>query len=243
MKLLSLRKCFALVLLFGFAVSAQAVVMPPSSPWMPPVINQVSFDVTAEQWVSTKTAKVILAVNAGLTDEKLANAYGDITRKLQKLIGDAQWHITTFERSTDKSGLEQLYVTAEARLPESVLSGLKEKLKAISKAGETYTIASVDYTPTLAEYEAAESALRTQLYNQIKNELAQLNATYPNQKYNVHSITFMQGDALPVPGPMMMATMNKQAAPSAGSSGVAVSNSLQLKARVVLATPPTTITN
>lgn len=235
MKFSSFNRWIASAALFGFSAVAHAVVMAPP-PWSPPISNQVAFEVSAEQWVTTKTAKVVVAVNAAVNEQQLVNAYGDISQKLQKLMGDAQWHITAFDRTTDKTGLEQLSITAETRLPESNLSTLKEKLKVASKAGETYTVASVDYTPTLAERETAESALRTQIYNQIKNELAQLNATFPNQKYSLHSINFMQETA-PMPGPLMLAAtanaVSRQANPPA-----AVSNSLQLRARVVLATAP-----
>lgn len=236
MRISSLTRCVASAALLGFSVMAHAVVVAPS-PWSPSILNQVSFEVSAEQWVTTKTAKVVVAVNAAVNEQQLVNAYGNISQKLQKLMGDSQWHITAFDRTTDKTGLEQLSITAETRLSEANLSTLKEKLKAASKAGETYTIASIDYTPTLAEREAVESALRTQIYNQIKNELVQLNAAYPNQKYSVHSINFMQETAPVPPGPLMLAAtanvVNRQANPPA-----AVSNSLQLRARVVLTTAP-----
>lgn len=225
------KKWLLLIMLLGLGTSAHAVMLPP--PWMSPVLNQVSFDVTVEQWVNTKTARVVVAVNAGVSENKLTSAYTEITQKLQKLMGNTQWHVIGFDRSTDQSGLEQLYVTAETRLPESELATLKARLKAASKSGEAYTVASIDYVPTLAEREAAQSELRTQIYNQIKTEVAQLNAAYPAQKYSVHSIEFMESAG--APAPMMLMGMAKQVAAPASAP---VSNNLRLRARVVLATEP-----
>jgi hypothetical protein len=231
-------KTMLLVSLLSMQGLAHAYVLPPQL--SSAILNQVSFDVTGEQWVSTKTARVIIAVNAGVGEDKLNTAYTEMTQKLQKLIGNSQWHITGFERSTDKSGLEQLYVTAETRLPESELATLKSRLKAASKAGEAYTVASVDYIPSLIEREAAQTALRNQIYNQIKTEVTQLNAAYPNQKYSVHNIEFIENS--PAPTPMLMGAMVRQAA-SATNAAMPVSNNLQLRAHVVLATEPVLAAN
>jgi len=224
-----------LSLLSGAITSANAVVMPPQ---INPPLNQVMFQVNAEQWVTTANPKVVVAVNAATTEDNLSSVYGSIKQKLQKVGSDVQWRISTFQRSQDKSGLEQIYVTAEARLPEAQLNKLREQLKSISKAGETYTVAGIDYSPTLIERQAALAELRTNLYNQIKTELAKLNAVYPNQKYVVHTVEFMENnDAPPVPGPVMfmakqanMANADRNAGPT-----LPVSNNLQLSARVVLA--------
>lgn len=232
MKSLS-KLILTLSLLIGTVTAANAVILPPQ---INPPLNQVMFQVNAEQWVTTANPKVIIAVNAATAEDNLSDVYGSIKQKLRKVGGDTQWRISTFQRSQDKSGLEQVYVTAEARLPEAQLNKLREQLKSISKAGETYTIAGIDYSPTLIERQAALADLRTNLYNQIKLELAKLNATYPNQKYVVHTIDFMENnEAPPVPGPVMF--MAKQGNVSDRNAGTTlpVSNNLQLSARVILA--------
>ncbi len=219
------------LLLVFVGTSAHAnVVWPPQ----PPVLNQVSFQVSAEQWVTTKAPKVIIAVNAALSEEKLASAYGSISQKLQKIASVTPWQITTFERNQDKSGLEQLSVTAEARLMEGGLANLRSRLKEMSKPGETYSLSSIDYTPTLLESEAARTALRADIYRQIKNELAGLNAIYVNQKYVVHNIYFNEDLGISPIRPMAFAA-NASSKQLNTNVPLTVTNRLQLNARVELA--------
>ena len=225
------KLCLFLMLMLTSTV-APAIVLPPFSPLT--TLNQVSFQVSSEQWVITKNAKVTIAVNATLNEAKLANTYTNINQKLQKIVDNVAWHITTFERSQDKSGLEQLFVTAETRLTDAQLASLRARLQSISTPGETYSIASIDYTPTLAEKEIAQSTLRSDIYQKIKTELAQLNATYPHQKFTVHTITFNEANEIPAPRAMMFAR-DASAKQSTNNSPLAVSNKLQLNARVVLA--------
>lgn len=236
MKVLLAIPMFVLLLA---SVTAHAVMPIPPQP-MPSMLNQVALELSAEQWATTKAAKVIVNVNSTLSADKLANVYVNIDQKLQKLINNTPWHITAIDRSQDKSGLEQLSVTAEARLSEMQLANLRQQLQSISKPGETYTIAGIDYTPTLGEKEMAMIALRAEIYRQIKNEIAQLTNMYPNQKYFVHSITFVENTEPPAPSPIMLAAAPMmKVANNGGSSGssLPVSNNLRLTARVVLGAP------
>lgn len=218
-------------LFWGVTCSAQAIVLPP----MPGTqLNQVVFEVSAEQWITTKTAKVIVTVNATMNEEKAAGLYQNINQKLGKVVDNTAWHITNIERTQDKSGLEQATITAEARLTDAQIANLRSRLQSISKAGENYSIAGIEYTPTLIERETAETALRNQLYQQIKNELAQLNVVYPNQKFVVHNISFSENRNAPVPGPVMFAAAMEKTAVSSNANTLAVSNKLQLTARVIL---------
>lgn len=226
-----MHKLYLFLIVILTSTAAQAIVLPPFSP---PTLNQVSFQVSSEQWVITKNAKVTIAVNATLNEDKLANAYSNINQKIQKIIDNVAWHITTFERSQDKSGLEQLFVTAETRLTDAQLANLRARLQSISKPGETYSIASIDYTPTLAEKEVAQSALRSDIYQKIKAELAQINATYPNQKFTVHTINFNEANEISAPRAMMFVS-DASVKQSTNNPPLAVSNKLQLTARVVLA--------
>lgn len=218
-------------LLLSATFSAKAVILPTLTAAQ---LNQVVFEVNAEQWIASKTAKVIVAVNATMNEEKSANLYQSINQKLAKVADNAAWHITQVERNQDKSGLEQATITAEARLTDTQIANLRSRLSSVSKAGENYAIAAIEYTPTLVEREFAETTLRNQLYQQIKNELTQLNSVYPNQKFFVHNIIFSENRNSPMPGPVMFAAAMEKTATNSNSNGLTVSNKLQLTARVIL---------
>lgn len=198
-----------------------------------PPLNQVSFQLTADQWATTKTAKVIVGVNAALTDTQLGQVHSQIMANLKKIVPNIEWHITRFNRSKSQTGLEQLYVQAEARIPEKALVNLRAKAKAVSKPGESYKIASIQFTPSLTEINQVRAELRDKIYDEASAELARLNKVYPNQKYNLHTISF-GSQPLPRMGDRMMLMANTAKAASAPAA-MAVSNKVRVSASVVLA--------
>jgi len=151
-----------------------------------PELNKVTYELTAEDWAKTNTATVSVGVDAVFDENKLEQVRTDILQKLNQLTPGAQWHITTFSRNQDQSGLERLQVQAQARVNNTALGDLRQQAKSLSKPGQTFTILNIDYSPSLAEIEATRLELHKQIYNQAKAELAQLNQLYPNQKYYLH---------------------------------------------------------
>lgn len=159
-----------------------------------PPINQsvgtIRYHVSAEQWVTTNSANVMVSINATLDKQGLEKARQQILLNLQQ-IAKGEWHITRFDRSQDSSGLERLSVDAEARLPQTALSDLRDTAKKVSKPGATYTISQIDFTPSLAEVEQTREKLRNQLYDQAKGELARVNGVYPEQHFKLRSLNFV----------------------------------------------------
>src|SRR5436190_23068731 len=95
-----------------------------------PLLNKVALQLTAEQWVATKTALVTVGINASVSDSDLGKIQSNILDKLNQLAGKQEWHIVSFDRSQDQSGLERVQVSAQARLPEAALAGIRDKAKA-----------------------------------------------------------------------------------------------------------------
>ena len=221
-----------LILFLTLSAKAQAQEYTLPSLVMP--LNKVTFQISTEKWIVSSTAKVIITVNATMSEEKLASVYQSIQQKLRTLTHNVPWRITAFQRNQDKSGLEQIYVTAESRLSEEQLNNLRRQLKSISVAGETYTLLSIDYTPTQEERQIALTALRNNIYHQIKNELTQLNATFPTQKYVTHTVDFMEEQPAPLQG-LLMATATNNKENTDTNSKFVVSNEIQLKVNVVFA--------
>jgi hypothetical protein len=228
-------------LVLGLTLSTVALAQTTSSsqdiPVFPPqpVINQINLQLSTEQWVTTQNADVIVGVDATLDQSQLAQAHADILQKLNKLSSAAQWHITQFDREQDKSGLEQLTVTAQARLPESALADMRNQAKAITVPGETFTVESIAFNPSTAELEAVRSQMRSDIYKKAQDELNQINKMYPDQKYSVHEIDFTEQSVQPQPMVRMaMMAGNAEAAP-ASAPPLTVANKLILTANVTLA--------
>lgn len=201
-----------------------------------PLLNTVTMQFNAEQWVATKTAVVTIGVNASVSGNALGKTQNDILTKLSKISNKDEWHIVSFNRSLDQSGLERVQVQAEARLPSDELSGIRDRAKAISIPGETYTLDNVEYRPSAIELRDANTTLRNDVYNQVRNELDALNKLYPDQKFYVHNINFY-GDMITQPQQpraMLMAVSGAEA----NNRPLTVGDKLKISAVVIFASAP-----
>lgn len=226
-----MRNGFIVLLSFFLATTTWADVS------LDPLFNKVTLQLNAEQWVTTKSALVNVNINASVNDTTLEKIHSQILDKLNRLAkGD--WHLISYDRTQDKSGLESVQIVAQARLLETDLSGLRDKAKSMSKPGETYTIDSIQFTPSEDETRDANNALRANIYDQAKAELARLNKAYPEQKYYLHDVNFTTGFA---PAPVMQNMMYKASNESAAAVArvpLAVGDKLRVYAVVVLASAP-----
>lgn len=201
---------------------------------LPLPLDKVSFQVSAKEWVTTQTALLGVNINVTLGNANLVRARNEIMERLNK-IAKADWHIVQFDRSQDSSGLEKLYVQAQARVNQQALTDIYKNAKEVSKPGAQYEISSVDFKPSLEEKQHVLAKVRAQLYSQITDELNQLNKAYPDQHYSINNLVFLPGDNPSVVTPrayqakenmMMMATTG------AAAPAVSVSNELTLTAIV-----------
>lgn len=203
------------------------------------LLNKVKFRLNAEQWVASQTALVTVGLNAGVSDAGMASIQAEVIKKLNQIASQAQWHVVSFTRSLDQSGLEKVQISAQARLPSSALPTLRDKAKALSKPGETFTLDNVQFTPSEDEIRAANIQLRSNLYTQAKEELDRVNKAYPEQKFYIHDVDFMEGmPPGPMPQPMYM-TANMRAGGGANeAANIAVGDKITLWATVTLAATP-----
>lgn len=213
-----MRKLIGLtVILCCFLGTAVADILPTSP------LNVITMQLSAEQWVSTQTAKVTVTIDASLDKNRLATIHQDILKNLNKISNKAPWQITAFNRTPAQSGLENLQAIAQIRLPEVELANLREQAKAVSKPGENYSITNIEFTPSLADMELARAMLRAHIYTQAKAELVEINKIFPNSNFYLHNINFQ---TQLMPSPIMM---------RAESTGLSVSNNLTLTALVSFA--------
>lgn len=224
-----MRKYIIALLSFLIFNSAFATAVP-----LEPLLNKITLQLSAEQWVTTKNALVSVGVNASVAEIGLDKIQSQILDKLSKISNKGEWHIVSFNRSQDQSGLERVQVLAQARLPNNDLAGIRDRAKSISKPGETYTIDNVQLTPSEDELREANNVLRDMIYQQAKAELARINKNYPEQKYYVHDINFLN-EVRPI---AMSANALYMKGGESSAPALAVGDQLKVSATVVLAANP-----
>ncbi len=208
--------------------------------------DTVSFDLSAEEWVTTKTARVTLDVEAAVN---AANA-GTMRNEMTKAVNDAakaDWRLISFNRTQDQTGMERWSVSFEARVPESALNGLADAAKKTSKAGMQIKVGNIDFQPSREEMETARAALRIKIYKQAGEQLSALNAALPGRTYRLAQVVFESDVPSPAPIRMLrsksagageMAMSSPAYAPDAVMSNE-LSSKLTLTAHIALAaTPP-----
>lgn len=199
-----------------------------------PLLNTVQLSLSGEKWVQSSTARVVVSVDAVLDKAGLEQTHQKLTQKLKQISGAAEWHITLFNRTQDPSGLEKVFVQAEARLPEGELSGLREHAEKVSKPGEKFEIQDVFFEPTLEDMERTRESLRSDLYEKAKKELERINSIYPDRKYFLHQLVF---DGLLTPQPaqskVFQAQMRAAVAAPEADVGITVSNKVHQNAYVI----------
>ncbi|HEU0071957.1 MAG TPA: SIMPL domain-containing protein [Alphaproteobacteria bacterium] len=197
--------------------------------------DEIVLQLAAEDWVETKTARVVASADVAIAGENRASVRDRMLDALKKLSPEADWRLSQFTRSQDSAGLERWRVTAETRLAEKSLGGLDDRAKSLSQPGLQLRIAATQFTPTLEEREATLAKLRAKLYAQAKQEAEQAGKTWPDRAYRVARVDFQQTVV-----PMMR--MQAEAAPMAAAGGasfdaggdVAVAQKLTLQATVTL---------
>ena len=197
------------------------------------LLNKITLQLHSKSWVTSQTALVDVSVNAMVQAQGIDKVQAGVLERLKKLANKSEWHIVSLDRGEEKSGLESIQIHAQARLEQNVLSDLRDKAKMVSTPGETYKIENIEFKPSDQDLRQAEKMLRDDIYNQVKVEIDTLNKLYPDQKYYLHSIDFMNAPPEPMP---MRAMYMKADMVSAGAppSPLDVGNKRELTAMVVI---------
>lgn len=197
------------------------------------VLDKIFFQTSAKQWVSTQTALLSININATLNNADLVKARADIMDRLSK-IAKGDWHLVQFDRSQDSSGLEKLYVQAQARVDQAALTNIYQNAKSVSIPGAKYEVTAVEFKPSMAETQEIKEKIRNELYQKVNDEIARINKVYPTQNYSVNAIVFVDGDFAVQPKQFSAKEMNTMVM-AAAVAPTTVSNELQMTAVVEVA--------
>ncbi len=201
--------------------------------------DSVTLSLSAERWVESSTARVVVSVNAAVEGAQAGRVRADMLDALNKLApANTEWRFVTFNRNPDSTGLERWFAQVEARLPETALGGLNDAARAASKPGLQLDISEMDFTPTLVEVEKARAELRREIYAQAVAEQQRLAEIMPGPSWRVATVTFHPETNEPAP-PMAKAMMARGEmalqADFAGGAAIGVATKLSLTALLVLA--------
>src|SRR5262249_25817203 len=94
------------VLLLPAAASAQVLPKPDDT---------ISLTLSVEDWVTTKTARTVVQVNASVTGENAGTTREAMLKAVQQMSADTSWKLISFNRSQTETGMENWYAQFEAR--------------------------------------------------------------------------------------------------------------------------------
>jgi len=210
--------------------------------------DQIVLTLAAEEFITADKPLVTINIDAAFQDAEQGRIRSDVLAALKKLDSKADWKITNLNRRTDRSGLVQWSVFAQARLDQNSLSGLEDRAKKQSRGGFTLRLGNVDWTPTMEEREAGLRVLRTKLYKQAIAERDLLNDVFGTAKFRVGLIDFVgtgplvQSRPKTYAEPAMMRAEVASDASFARQNSLQVEQKLQLKATVVIVAAQTDAT-
>lgn len=216
------------------ALGLLLLAMPASADDRPEQPAQIVLQLVEEAWVETNTARVVLQLKTLLTDDKSAEPAVD-PKALFAPVADGDWHMTRFQRGQTDTGFEQWVIVAEARIPQTALTGIYDRVKEASSRGRTFSVREIDFTPSLAERQATAAKLRAALYKRAYDEAAAVADIFPDRGFQVHRVDFGGGG---MPAPVMMRAVAEDARGFAGGAkqaGPSVAERMVLHATVIVA--------
>ncbi len=195
----------------------------------------VALSLTVEDWIKTEGATAYVEIDAALDGEEVAAIRSQMLQGLARLAA-GEWRITRFSNSRDRSGLQRWSASAQARLGEDALDGLRNRAASLSRPGLRFRINRLEFNPTLVEREAARALLRKRLYERIGQEIVMLEAAFPGRRFRLKRL---ETDP-PMGARPAMLNARAEAAPmiTAKQAPMTVSQKIRLSARVILAAQP-----
>jgi len=152
--------------------------------------DDITLELKAEDWLTSQSARLFVNIVAAFDEQQSANLRNDVLKKLKAVAPKADWKITRFNRSASQSGLEQWYISAESRLSEKDMDGIRSKIERSSKPGFKMTLRNITYSPTTAEKETIYADLRKKIYLMAQKEVQSLNDIFSDRSYRISRIDF-----------------------------------------------------
>lgn len=135
-------------------------------------MSTVSLELSAEEFITSETAKLVFSATVALTDPSI-DARAEVLKAASQ-IADGDWYITSVTRSEDTSGIETVNYTLSVRVSEKIVAGVKTKVSSVNRAGLKFVLTQTDYTPTAKQIEEGNKSLRAKIYAKAVEEMTVL---------------------------------------------------------------------
>ncbi len=156
----------------------------------------ITLTLSHEQWVMAETARVVVNVSSIGKEEEMAGIRLEVLKTLERLA-QTEWHITSYQRSRDQTGLTRFNLVAEGRVPEKGLNNLYQRAEELSRAGLQLRVMEIDYSPTVEEMENAMAEARRRIYERAFFE-AENASKILRTKCRVLEVNFLGEETTPV---------------------------------------------
>lgn len=207
--------------------------------------NTINYQVATQGWVKAKSAKITVSVNASLNAKQLATFQQSVMQQLNTMApskkrkkGKKGWRVTNFNQTQSNSGLENVNLSASKRVRANMLASITNKVKALSKAGVSYKVSNIDFSPSFKQVEKTKQKLRQRVYQIVLKQLKTTNNIFKGPHYHVQSISFnsiLLGGS-PRPVPMASYALVNRLERKAAQPSLKVSQKINMTANVTLST-------
>ena len=153
-------------------------------------MSEVSMDISAEDFITSETAKLTFAATFALTDTAIDSKAEVLTNAKQ--IVDGEWFVTNVQRNEDTSGIENVTFNLSVRVKEREVGAIKSKIRAVNRPGLKFVLVNIDYSPTAAQIQDGNKGLRRKVYLKANEELEVLNEVMKtdSEQWMIGSIDF-----------------------------------------------------
>ena len=171
--------------------------------------DTIEFTLSAEETVVNKTVRINATIVGMISSETSEQTLRDAIFKVMRKFIDTDWQFSNMIRAGHQSSMEQLTLTATARVPESENYALDRRREEAGRdlEGMNIVAAQADTSPTATQIEETQRKLRVALITKAKNELRVLNEA-TGDTYRLGAVTYGQGfDTMASNRPQMSQSM------------------------------------
>lgn len=159
-------------------------------------MSQVSMTITADEYITSETAKVSVSVTYAMMDAE-QDPRAEVMKAAEEVTKSA-WYVNGVHRAEDNSGIETVTYSLTVRVPEKEINSIKKKVKTVSRAGLKMQITGTDYSPTTSQIEEGKKAIRKKVYEKVNEELKILNELVieTDERWVVGDVNFLTAQPL-----------------------------------------------
>jgi len=138
--------------------------------------DTLRFKLYAQQTIIQETARLTIEVNALVnTAEQTPGALLQRIRSALTHLVEAEWAFSAIQRGGEAVGYERVQLTASARVPITEIYNLEERARQASCEGLSLREPSVSYVLPSDRVTAAVQALRLEILEDVKKQIAEFN--------------------------------------------------------------------